>query len=224
MKSASVLAAVTALTLGFAPAFGQDGSIGVKAPSPTRGATLPSLQYEATQPIDDNYPLGGVRILYDPAFFSQFSVPTETPTSTGRVGLAGWTTPNPPLGGNDGGFRDVSGWRGRGRGFARALPPRTGRRGHEKAGDRRGASRDAVHGPVHGIRAGEGVLDRERHVRSVQHPGADPVDPEGEGARHHDSDQHVGHRPPEGARRLRHRKQRRGFRRWVQEPLGGRQL
>ncbi len=112
MKSASVLAAVTALTLGFAPAFGQDGSIGVKAPSPTRGATLPSLQYEATQPIDDNYPLGGVRILYDPAFFSQFSVPTETPTSTGRVGLAGWTTPNPPLGGNDGGFREVSGWLG----------------------------------------------------------------------------------------------------------------
>src|SRR3989442_8685765 len=89
MRRAPVLATVAALTLGFAPAFAQDASIGVKAPSPQR-ATLPSLQYEATQPSDDNYPLGSVRILYDPAFFTQFSVPIETPTSTGRVGLAGW--------------------------------------------------------------------------------------------------------------------------------------
>ncbi len=109
MKRLAVFATVAALTLAFAPTFAQDASIGVKAPSPQR-ATLPSLQYEATQPSDDNYPLGSVRILYDPAFFTQFSVPIETPTSTGRVGLAGWSTPNPPLGGSDGGFREVNGW------------------------------------------------------------------------------------------------------------------
>src|SRR3989449_1620126 len=108
MKRLAVLATVAAVTLAFAPTFAQDASIGVKAPSPQR-ATLPSLQYEATQPSDDNYPLGSVRILYDPAFFTQFSVPIETPTSTGRVGLAGWSTPNPPLGGSDGGFREGQG-------------------------------------------------------------------------------------------------------------------
>src|SRR2546428_7387625 len=111
MKRLAVLATVAAVTLAFAPTFAQDASIGVKAPSPQR-ATLPSLQYEATQPSDDNYPLGSVRILYDPAFFTQFSVPIETPTSTGRVGLAGWSTPNPPLGGSDGGVRGGNGWAG----------------------------------------------------------------------------------------------------------------
>src|SRR2546422_8981851 len=109
MKRLAVLATVAAVTLAFAPTFAQDASIGVKAPSPQR-ATLPSLQYEATQPSDDNYPLGSVRILYDPAFFTQISVPIETPTSTGRVGLAGWSTPNPPLGGRGGGIREVHRW------------------------------------------------------------------------------------------------------------------
>ena len=122
MKRAPVLATVAVLTLGFAPAFAQDARIGVKAPSPQR-ATLPSLQYEATQPSDDNYPLGSVRILYDPAFFSQFSVPVETPTSTGRMGLAGWTTPNPPLGGSGGGFREVNGWLGFGLAVSWGGPP-----------------------------------------------------------------------------------------------------
>jgi hypothetical protein len=103
---------VVGLTLAFAPALAQEASVGIKAPSPADRGTLPSLQYRATQPSDDNYPLGSVRILYDPAFFSQFSMPTETPISTGRVGVAGWTTPNPPLGGSDGGFREVTGWFG----------------------------------------------------------------------------------------------------------------
>src|SRR5437879_11755528 len=122
MKRLAVLATVAVLTLGCAPAFAQDASIGVRAPSPQR-ATLPSLQYEATQPSDDNYPLGSVRILYDPAFFSQFSVPVETPTSTGRMGLAGWTTPNPPLGGSGGGFREVNGWLGFGLAVSWGGPP-----------------------------------------------------------------------------------------------------
>src|SRR2546430_709273 len=111
MKRLAVFATVAALTLAFAPTFAQDASIGVKAPSPQR-ATLPSLQYEATQPGDDNYPLGGVRILYAPAFSPQFSAPIEPPPSPGRGGLAGGSTPNPPLGGSDGGFREVNGWLG----------------------------------------------------------------------------------------------------------------
>src|SRR2546428_131913 len=104
MKRLAVFATVAALTLAFAPTFAQDASIGVKAPSPQR-ATLPTLQYEAPQPSADTSPLGGFRILYDPAFFPQSPAPIEPPPPPGRGGLAGGTRPNPPLGGSDGGFR-----------------------------------------------------------------------------------------------------------------------
>lgn len=112
MKGGSVLAILAALALGFAPAFAQDADIRVKAPSPAPRVTLPTLQYEVTKPSDDNGALGGARIIYDPAFFSALSIQTETPTSTGRMGLAGWTTPNAPLGGTASGFREVNGWLG----------------------------------------------------------------------------------------------------------------
>src|SRR5439155_23244011 len=51
------------------------------------------------------------------------SVPIETPTTTGRVGLAGWSTPNPPLVGSDGGFREVNGWLGFGLAVRWGGPP-----------------------------------------------------------------------------------------------------
>src|SRR5947207_2139218 len=110
MKLAQILMTiVAATTLGFAPGFAQDASIGVKAPSPTPVATPPTIQYEVTRPSEDNYALGGARIIYDPAFLSAFSVPTETPNSTGRAGLAGWATPNAPVAGSVAGFKEING-------------------------------------------------------------------------------------------------------------------
>ena len=123
MNRASAFATTAALLFGVLRAFAQDATIGVEAPQPAPRTTLPSLQYEATRPTDDNYPLGDVRILYDPAFFSRASRPIETPTSTGRVGLAGWTTPNPPLGGSEGGYKEVSGWLGFGLATSWGGPP-----------------------------------------------------------------------------------------------------
>ncbi len=123
MKSASILIIVAALIFGFAPAFAQDAGIRVKAPSPSPRVTLPTRQYEVTQPSDDSYALGGARIIYDPAFFSALSIPTETPTSTGRMGLAGWTTPNAPVGSSVNGFREINGWLGFGLAVSWGGPP-----------------------------------------------------------------------------------------------------
>jgi hypothetical protein len=118
-----MVTAVAAMTLGFAPVFAQDASIRVKAPSPAPPVTPPTLQYEVTRPSDDNYTLGGARIIYDPAFFRELSSPIETPTSTGRIGLAGWTTPNLPLGGSIAGFSEINGWLGFGFAVSWGGPP-----------------------------------------------------------------------------------------------------
>ncbi len=112
MKGASILLTVLALAVSFAPALAQNEGIRVKALSPAPRVLPPTLQYEVTRPSDDNYTLGGARIIYDPAFVSALSVPTATATSTGRMGLAGWTTPNAPVGGSVNGFREINGWLG----------------------------------------------------------------------------------------------------------------
>jgi hypothetical protein len=124
MKLAHVtLTIVAAMALGFAPAFAQDASIGIKAPSPAPAVTPPTIQYEVTRPSEDNYAHGGARIIYDPAFLSAFSLPTETPSSTGRAGLAGWTTPNLPVGGSVAGFKEINGWLGFGFAVSWGGPP-----------------------------------------------------------------------------------------------------
>jgi hypothetical protein len=57
----------------------------------------PGLQQE-TRPSDaDKYPRGG-QVQYDPAFIGPMSKPYETPRSTGRYGVAGWVSPNTPVG------------------------------------------------------------------------------------------------------------------------------
>ena len=62
------------------------------------------VKIESTRPPDDR----AVRVLPPPLHYetSRYS----TPTSTGRVGVSGWTAPNQPVGSPVGGWRDVSGW------------------------------------------------------------------------------------------------------------------
>jgi hypothetical protein len=71
----------------------------------------PPLRYETTRPTDaDIYPTGPSRVQHDPAFIEPLATKYETPTSSGRVGLSGWTAPNAPIGSPVSGWRDVSGW------------------------------------------------------------------------------------------------------------------
>jgi hypothetical protein len=109
-----ILLTVLALAVGVAPALAQDEGVRVKAPSPAPRVLPLTPQYQVTRPSDDNYTIGGARILYDydPAFVGALSVLTETATSTGRMGLARWSTPNAPLGGSVNGSREINGWLG----------------------------------------------------------------------------------------------------------------
>ena len=104
--SAALLLACTA------PAFAQQVEIAVPAPERHREPAViaPGDHYQATRPSDDYYPPPGQRVRYDPAFIAPLSGKTETANSTGRAGIAGWTSPNTPVGSTQAGHREVNGW------------------------------------------------------------------------------------------------------------------
>src|SRR5439155_9854633 len=62
-----------------------------------RAVITPGLSGEGRPLEADNYPRGG-RVPYGPGFVRGLSAERETPASTGRVGVAGWTAPNTPVG------------------------------------------------------------------------------------------------------------------------------
>ena len=90
-----------AFTVLFATqAWSQD--VEIRKPAPVtprdeRDVIPPGLQDE-TRPSDaDRYPRGG-QVQHDPAFIGPMSKPRETPTSSGRYGIAGWVSPITPVG------------------------------------------------------------------------------------------------------------------------------
>src|SRR5260370_26606671 len=98
--------AVVAVTRGGA----QQVDIKKAAPGPTRerepGVIAPALAREE-RPIDaDNYPPHGGRVVLEPGFLRGLS----TKTATGRVGVARWTAPSVPVGGQVAGWRERTRW------------------------------------------------------------------------------------------------------------------
>jgi hypothetical protein len=104
-----------ALTLALAvliatPVAAQQVDIEKPAPPPVRierepEVISPGLSNER-RPIEaDNHPKGG-RVPHEPGFIRGLS----TRTATGRAGIAGWTSPNPPVGGGVAGWSEVNGW------------------------------------------------------------------------------------------------------------------
>jgi hypothetical protein len=74
-----------------------------------RAVITPGLSDEG-RPLDaDNYPKGG-RVPYEPGFIRGLSTERASPASTGRVGGAGWTAPNTPVGSALGGWGEINGW------------------------------------------------------------------------------------------------------------------
>ena len=103
---------VLAFTLLFAvPAWSQDVEIlkpAPVAPKEERDVIPPGLQNE-TRPGDaDRYPRGG-QVQHDPAFIGPMSRPRETPTSSGRYGVAGWVSPTTPVGAPATGWTESNG-------------------------------------------------------------------------------------------------------------------
>jgi hypothetical protein len=113
MKLTWTLAAALAVSAA-GPALAQQ-QVEIEAPAPeTRPGpevVPPPLHYETTRPTDaDYYSTPAPRVQHDPAFIEPFAAKTQTTTSTGRMGLSGWTAPNTPVGPPVGGTRDVTGW------------------------------------------------------------------------------------------------------------------
>jgi hypothetical protein len=72
----------------------------------------PPLGADTTRIPDlDSYP-NAPNVPYDPAFIEPFTTTIETPTSTGRAGLSGWTSPSTPVGAAATGHREHNGWLG----------------------------------------------------------------------------------------------------------------
>ena len=70
----------------------------------------PPLHYQQTRTPDaDVYPRG-TRVEHDPAFIEPFAGSYQTPTTSGRFGLSGWTAPNAPVGSEATLWRQTNGW------------------------------------------------------------------------------------------------------------------
>jgi hypothetical protein len=94
------------------------------APQPQREPRVitPGLLYE-TRPSDDLHYPGTNAVPYDPAFIEPLSRKIETPTSTGRMGLSGWSSPQTPVGPSGAGMRENNGWLGFGFSWTWGGPP-----------------------------------------------------------------------------------------------------
>jgi hypothetical protein len=114
------------LAFAAAPAVAQDVKIQAPRPAPERTDAVDKtrLPYERTRPTDRDYYPEGPRVAHDPAFIEPFSTEYEGANSSGRVGIAGWTSPNAPLGPEVTGHREVTGWFGLGFSVTWGGPPR----------------------------------------------------------------------------------------------------
>src|SRR5262245_25648933 len=85
------------------------------------GIISPETAPARSRPPDaDYYPSTG-GIIQEPAFFEALSTKTET----GRYGLAGWSSPNSPVGAD---YSEINGWLSFGFAFTWASPPISSKR------------------------------------------------------------------------------------------------
>jgi hypothetical protein len=129
MKKRVLLTIAILAALGLPPAWAprvawaQNVRITPPAPITEPRVVTPGLLYEK-RPSDDLHYLGiPPSVPYDPAFVEPFVLNVETQDSTGRIGLSGWTSPNPPVGSYGSGQREINGWLGFGVSWTWGGPP-----------------------------------------------------------------------------------------------------
>jgi len=111
MKTLAFAIAATVLLAG--PAFAQQMEIRSTPPGPAERLgdfVAPGPYYDVTEPRENPWYPEGVKVPYDPAFVKPLSKEYESTTSRGRLGLAGWTSQNPPVGPSGTSYRDQPGW------------------------------------------------------------------------------------------------------------------
>jgi hypothetical protein len=73
----------------------------------------PPLYRDESRPHDaEIYPGATPRLEHEPAFIEPLSGEYQTPTGSGRYGLAGWMSPNTPVGPQIGEYHAVTGYWG----------------------------------------------------------------------------------------------------------------
>jgi hypothetical protein len=111
MKTLAFAIVATVLLTG--PAFAQQMEIRSTPPGPAErlgDVVAPGPYYDVTEPRENPWYPEGVKVPYDPAFIKPASKEYESTTSRGRLGLAGWTSQNPPVGASGVQYRDQPGW------------------------------------------------------------------------------------------------------------------
>ena len=120
----AILAALE-LTSAWTPKVALAQNVRITPPEPRTEPRIvtPGLLYEK-RPSDDLYYLGiPPSVPYDPAFVEPFILNVETQDSTGRIGLSGWTSPNPPVASYGTGQHEINGWLGFGVSWTWGGPP-----------------------------------------------------------------------------------------------------
>jgi hypothetical protein len=112
-----------------APAVAQEVKIEARPPARERPEIVkPGLNYERTKPREHDFYRDGPRVEHDPGFIEGLSGEYETANSRGRAGIAGWTSPNLPVGASvANGYDNVTGWFGLGFSVTWGGPPRPAR-------------------------------------------------------------------------------------------------
>ena len=105
IKFAVIAAALSLMVVSSAFAQVEIEASKVTPAVPEPRIVTPPLLYETTRPPDADYYFPNVMVEHDPAFIEPFSSTYQTPSGSGRMGLAGWTSPNLPVGGTLGGYR-----------------------------------------------------------------------------------------------------------------------
>ena len=93
------------LAFGAVPASAED--VKIVAPPPAGERSDVAGRLPSSRPSDEiYYPGHGPIVPHDPAIIFPFSAPSRD----SRMGLAGWTSPNMPVGASGAGLRENNGW------------------------------------------------------------------------------------------------------------------
>jgi len=109
--------------VGAMAAWADDVTMKRSVPGPEPRVITPGLLYDRAPGDETRYPGGAPRVPYDPAFIRPFVRELQTPTSTGRIGVSGWTSPNTQALPSGTGAREISGWLGFGFTWTWGGPP-----------------------------------------------------------------------------------------------------
>ena len=104
LRHALVILAAFAPSIALAQDIRMDERPRLEAP---QGRITVPPRPDSSAPPASGAPARDTRVEHDPAFIPPFVDTHETTTRTGQYGLAGWTSPNAPVGAAS---REVNGW------------------------------------------------------------------------------------------------------------------